>query len=98
VRRERDPAQRREIERRLVDGELLGVSATDALELGIDIGLLDAVVSVGFPGTVASPRPDRRLHAVRARAASIPLGTRAHLQAGSGIRVRRPVRDTNTRR
>jgi len=50
------PAQRREIERRLVDGELLGVAATDALELGIDIGLLDAVISVGFPGTVASLR------------------------------------------
>ncbi len=50
------PAQRREIERRLKDGELLGVSATNALELGIDIGLLDCVISVGFPGTVASLR------------------------------------------
>jgi DEAD/DEAH box helicase domain-containing protein len=50
------PAQRRDIERRLVEGELLGVSATDALELGIDIGLLDCAVSVGFPGTVASLR------------------------------------------
>src|SRR5205823_3896736 len=50
------PAQRRDIERRLVEGELLGVSATDALELGIDVGLLDAVVTVGFPGTVASLR------------------------------------------
>ena len=50
------PGQRREIERRLVDGDLLGVSATDALELGIDIGLLDCAVSVGFPGTVASLR------------------------------------------
>src|SRR6476659_341310 len=50
------PAQRRDIERRLVEGELLGVSATDALELGVDVGLLDAVVSVGFPGTVASLR------------------------------------------
>src|SRR4051794_15817567 len=49
-------AQRREIERRLLDGELLGVSATNALELGIDVGLLDAVISVGFPGTVASLR------------------------------------------
>jgi DEAD/DEAH box helicase domain-containing protein len=48
--------QRREIERRLAEGELLGVSATNALELGIDIGLLDAVISVGFPGTVASLR------------------------------------------
>ena len=50
------PAQRREIERRLVEGDLLGVSATNALELGIDIGLLDAVICVGFPGTVASLR------------------------------------------
>ena len=50
------PAQRREIEQRLVNGELLGVSATDALELGIDIGSLDAAISVGFPGTVASLR------------------------------------------
>jgi DEAD/DEAH box helicase domain-containing protein len=50
------PAQRRELERRLVAGELLGVSATDALELGIDIGLLDCAISVGFPGTVASLR------------------------------------------
>jgi DEAD/DEAH box helicase domain-containing protein len=50
------PAQRREIERRLVEGELLGVAATDALELGIDIGLLDCAISVGFPGTVASLR------------------------------------------
>jgi DEAD/DEAH box helicase domain-containing protein len=49
-------AQRREIERRLAEGELLGVSATNALELGIDVGLLDAVISVGFPGTVASLR------------------------------------------
>ncbi len=48
--------QRREIERRLAAGELLGVSATNALELGIDVGLLDAVISVGFPGTVASLR------------------------------------------
>ena len=50
------PAQRREIERRLGEGDLLGVSATNALELGIDIGLLDVVISVGFPGTVASLR------------------------------------------
>jgi DEAD/DEAH box helicase domain-containing protein len=50
------PAQRREIESRLFAGELLGVSATNALELGIDVGSLDAVISVGFPGTVASLR------------------------------------------
>jgi DEAD/DEAH box helicase domain-containing protein len=48
------PQQRRELERRLVNGELLGVVATDALELGIDIGALDAAICVTFPGTVAS--------------------------------------------
>jgi DEAD/DEAH box helicase domain-containing protein len=50
------PGQRRELERRLVEGELLGVVATDALELGIDIGALDAAICVTFPGTVASLR------------------------------------------
>jgi DEAD/DEAH box helicase domain-containing protein len=50
------PGQRREIEQRLAAGELLGVAATDALELGIDIGLLDCVITTGFPGTVASLR------------------------------------------
>jgi DEAD/DEAH box helicase domain-containing protein len=50
------PQQRREIERRLVEGDLLGVTSTDALELGIDIGELDCAISVGFPGTVASLR------------------------------------------
>jgi DEAD/DEAH box helicase domain-containing protein len=50
------PEQRREIERRLVSGELLAVTATDALELGIDVGTLDCAISVGFPGTVASLR------------------------------------------
>ena len=48
--------QRRELERRLVEGELLGVVSTDALELGIDIGSLDAAICVTFPGTVASLR------------------------------------------
>jgi len=50
------PTQRREIERRLAEGELLAVVATDALELGIDIGALDAAICVTFPGTVASLR------------------------------------------
>jgi len=50
------PAQRREIQQRLSAGELLGVVATDALELGIDIGALDAAICVTFPGTVASLR------------------------------------------
>jgi DEAD/DEAH box helicase domain-containing protein len=50
------PQQRREIEARLAGGDLLAVVATDALELGIDIGYLDAAVCVTFPGTVASLR------------------------------------------
>jgi DEAD/DEAH box helicase domain-containing protein len=48
--------QRRELEGRLVRGELRAVITTDALELGIDIGALDAAVVVTFPGTVASLR------------------------------------------
>jgi DEAD/DEAH box helicase domain-containing protein len=48
------PQQRRELEARLVSGDLLAVVTTDALELGIDIGALDAAVVVTFPGTVAS--------------------------------------------
>jgi DEAD/DEAH box helicase domain-containing protein len=48
------PGERREIERRLFSGELLGVSTTRALELGIDVGGMDASVIVGYPGTLAA--------------------------------------------
>jgi len=50
------PSERREIETELFDGQLAGVVATTALELGIDVGGLDACVIDGFPGTVASLR------------------------------------------
>ena len=48
--------ERRRIEGDLMSGQLLGVVATEALELGVDVGLLDCAIAVGFPGTVASLR------------------------------------------
>jgi DEAD/DEAH box helicase domain-containing protein len=48
------PIRRREIEKGLREGSVLGVVSTNALELGIDIGGLDAAVLVGYPGSVAS--------------------------------------------
>jgi DEAD/DEAH box helicase domain-containing protein len=48
------PLERREIERGLRDGAVCGVVATNALELGVDIGQLGAVVIAGYPGTIAS--------------------------------------------
>ena len=46
------PKERREIERKLATGELLGVVSTSALEMGIDIGYLDVCLLVGYPGTI----------------------------------------------
>lgn len=50
------PQDRRRIEREMFDGKLIGIVSTSALELGVDIGTLDAVVTVGFPYTVANLR------------------------------------------
>ncbi|PLR82691.1 DEAD/DEAH box helicase [Bacillus sp. V33-4] len=48
------PKQRREIEKGLRDGEILGVVSTNALELGVDIGQLQVCIMTGYPGSVAS--------------------------------------------
>jgi len=48
------PEERRQIEQELFQGQLLGVVATTALELGIDIGDLEATVLTGYPGSIAS--------------------------------------------
>lgn len=48
------PEERRSIEQRLFRGDLAGVVSTSALELGIDVGSLDAAILVGYPGTIAS--------------------------------------------
>ena len=48
------PNERRQIEQDLFSGQLRGVSATNALELGVDIGSLDVAFLVHYPGTIAS--------------------------------------------
>ena len=48
------PEQRRALEQALFQGQLIGLTTTSALELGIDVGHLDASVLVGYPGTIAS--------------------------------------------
>jgi DEAD/DEAH box helicase domain-containing protein len=48
------PTERRAVERGLRDGELLGVVATNALELGVDVGQLDVSILAGYPGSIAA--------------------------------------------
>ncbi|MCJ1469951.1 hypothetical protein MMC07_008596 [Pseudocyphellaria aurata] len=50
------PEDRRKIEKEMFEGKLMGIIATNALELGVDIGSLDAVITVGFPYTVTNLR------------------------------------------
>ena len=82
------PAQRREIEGRLASGELLAVVATDALELGIDIGELDAAICVTFPAPL---RACARCGAAPAAAAAASRSTspvRTHSTSSSAATPR----------
>jgi DEAD/DEAH box helicase domain-containing protein len=66
------PKERREIERGLREGRIRAVVATNALELGVDIGSLDVVVMAGYPGTIASTW-QRAGRAGRRQAASLAV-------------------------
>ncbi len=72
------PSERRAIEAGLRSGEILGVVSTNALELGIDIGRLDAAVLAGYPGTIAATWQQMG-RSGRRREASVAI-----LVAGSG--------------
>ncbi|KAL1885736.1 ATP-dependent 3'-5' DNA helicase [Paecilomyces lecythidis] len=50
------PQDRRRIEREMFEGKLMGIVATNALELGVDIGSLDAVITLGFPYSISNLR------------------------------------------
>lgn len=63
------PSERRKIEQEAFSGRLLGLVATNALELGVDIGVLDAVIVCGFPVSLAS--------FVSNAAASLPMYSRS---------------------
>ncbi len=72
------PRERREIECGLRDGRILGVVSTSALELGVDIGSLDACVMAGYPGTVASTRQQAGRAGRRQGASAAVLVLRSH--------------------
>ncbi|HWH23774.1 MAG TPA: DEAD/DEAH box helicase [Candidatus Limnocylindria bacterium] len=72
------PSERRQIEAGLRSGDVLGVVSTNALELGIDIGRLDAAVLAGYPGTIAATRQQMG-RAGRRQEASVAI-----LVAGAG--------------
>lgn len=72
------PNRRREIEKGLRSGEIRGVVATNALELGIDIGSLDAAVLSGYPGTIASTWQEAGRVGRRERAAVAILVARSN--------------------
>lgn len=71
-------ADRRRLEQALQDGRLAGVAATNALELGVDIAGMDAVVMAGFPGTRSAFWQQAGRAGRRGRPARVTLVTRAH--------------------
>ena len=103
------PEQRREIERKLREGEVLCVVATNALELGIDIGALDAVVCAGYPGSVAATwqrfgragaasRPEHLRHLPSRRARRSTSSSRASRNTCSAHRSKKHASTRTIRR